>query len=58
VPFFVCLYAHPIFMKRVGIVRSWIIECLLMHEHDDAHVFSSDQEIFWCVFDPLTLKYA
>jgi hypothetical protein len=46
VPFFVRSYAHLIFVKRVGNVRSWIIECLLMHEHDYVHVFSSDQDIF------------
>jgi hypothetical protein len=43
--FLFVLMLHPIFVKRVGNVQSWIIEHLHMHEQDDAHAFSSDQRI-------------
>jgi hypothetical protein len=49
-PFLFVLMLHPISLKRVGNVYSWIIECLLMHDQDDAHAFSSNQGFFRVCF--------
>ncbi len=54
VPFSICPYDAFNICEEGNNIRVEIIEHLLMHEHDDAHVLLSDQGISCCVFDPLT----
>jgi hypothetical protein len=42
VPFFVLPYDAFNICEEGNNIRSWIIEHLLMHEHDDVHVLVSD----------------
>ncbi len=58
VPFFVCPYDAFNICEKGKNIWSWIIEHLLMHEKDDAHVLLSDQGISCYVFYPSTFKYA
>jgi hypothetical protein len=50
VPFSIHLYDAFNICEEGSNVRSWIIEHLLMHEQDDAHVLLSDQRTFMLCF--------